>query len=86
MTFQSCACATAYIVAEKYRVDTKDVEIFGIPQKFAELDEKALKAELEKLHNGAKDVSAIMLNYFEKDKEKGGKETRAKKETQREDR
>jgi hypothetical protein len=78
-------CA-AYIVAEKYGVDTKDVEIFGIPQKFAELDEKALKAELEKLHNGAKDVLAIMLNYFEKDKEKGGKETRAKKETQREDR
>ena len=78
-------CA-AYIVAEKYGVDTKDVEIFGIHQKFAELDDKSLKAEFEKLHNGARDVSAIMLNYFEKDKEKGGKETRAKKETQREDR
>ncbi len=77
-------CA-ANIVAAKYGIDTQSVEIFSVPSKFSELKGEEIKKELEKFHQGARDVSSVMRGFFEKEKEKAAKEA-TKSEVEREDR
>ena len=77
-------CA-AHIVAAKYGIDTQSVEIYNVPSKFSELKSEEVKKELQKFHQGARDISSVMRGYFEKEREKAVKEA-AKSEVEREDR
>lgn len=58
------ARSAAYVIAKKYGVDTKPVNIGSVPSKYSDMDAKDIRAELSEIHKSVESISDRMTEYL----------------------
>lgn len=63
-------CA-AYVLAKKYGVSTKAVEIDRVPEEYGVMDAAGIRENLARIHDSVKNISSGMYKALVKEKEQG---------------
>ncbi len=63
------AYSAAYVLCEKYGVDTSHFKFNSLPEHFADYTTKEMRADANKVRNLVKDITQDMYKVFEKEKE-----------------
>jgi hypothetical protein len=78
------ARCSAYVISQRYGVDTRTVDVYGIPPKVEAMEADDIKKELGDVHRNVKSITARMRESLEqtqsKDQQNSNKESKNREE------